>query len=146
MWKRQTDLATRLTLRGYLVLLTLAIILPVLVFAGILYVNFYNSELDRLERNLQSDARQLSLTVDRDISGLLNTLQTLTASTRITINDYEGFFEQAQHVRDMIGVNILLRERNGQQVVNTRRPWGAPLPLEPLVGDREVLETRKPFV
>jgi signal transduction histidine kinase/CheY-like chemotaxis protein len=146
MWKRQTDLATRLTLRGYLVLLTLAIILPVLVFAGILYVNFYNSELDRLERNLQSDARQLSLTVDRDIAGLLNTLQTLTASTRITINDYEGFFEQAQHVRDMIGVNILLRERNGQQVVNTRRPWGTPLPLEPLVGDREVLETRKPFV
>ena len=37
MWKRQDDLIARLTIRGYLVLLTLAIMVPVLVFAAILY-------------------------------------------------------------------------------------------------------------
>jgi len=50
MWKRQDDLIARLTIRGYLVLLTLAIMVPVLVFAAILYSGYYNSELSHRDR------------------------------------------------------------------------------------------------
>ena len=53
MWKRQDDLIARLTIRGYLVLLTLAIMVPVLVFSAILYFGYYNSELSRIETDLQ---------------------------------------------------------------------------------------------
>src|SRR5262245_18502736 len=82
MWKRQADFATRLTLRGYLVMLTLAIILPVLVFAAILYYRYYEAVQSRVDADLINDARQTALTVDRDLAGLLNILQTLTTSTR----------------------------------------------------------------
>jgi len=146
MWKRQADLATRLTMRGYLVLLTLAILLPVLVFAAILYFRYYSAEQARIESDLLNDARQLALTVDRDLAGLLNVLQTLTTSTRLAENDYAGFHQQARRVNAMIDVHILVREKSGQQVANTRLPWGAPLPFEPLAGDRQVIETRQPFV
>jgi signal transduction histidine kinase len=146
MWKRQADLATRLTMRGNLVLLTLAILLPVLVFSGILYLRYYNAEQQRIEADLLNDARQLALTVDRDLAGLLNTLQTLTTSPRLAEKDYAGFHQQADRVRAMVGLNILLRDAGGQQVVNTRLPWGTPLPFEPLADDKAALETRRPAV
>ena len=146
MWKRQDDLIARLTIRGYLVLLTLAIMVPVLVFAAILYFGYYNSELSRIETDLQNDARQLALTIDRDIAGLQYTAQTLTTATRIRDRDYAGFYAQAQRVRSFAGVNVLLRELNGQQVVNTRVEYGAPLPLEPLAGDQQALSTRRPVI
>ena len=146
MWKRQDDLIARLTIRGYLVLLTLAIMVPVLIFATILYFGYYNSELSRIETDLQSDARQLALTIDRDVAGLQYTAQTLATATRIQDRDYAGFYEQAQRVRSFAGVNVLLRELNGQQVVNTRVEYGAPLPLEPLAGDQQVLSTRRPLI
>ena len=146
MWKRQDDLIARLTIRGYLVLLTLTIMVPVLIFATILYFGYYNSELSRIETDLQSDARQLALTIDRDVAGLQYTAQTLATATRIRDRDYAGFYEQAQRVRSFAGVNVLLRELNGQQVVNTRVEYGAPLPLEPLAGDQQVLSTRRPLI
>jgi hypothetical protein len=120
--------------------------LPVLVFSAILYFRYYDAEQTRIESELLSDARQVALTVDRDTSGLLNVLQTLTTSPRLAENDYAGFYTQAQRVTAMVGVHILLRQISGQQVVNTRLALGAPLPLEPLPGDREVIETRKPFI
>ena len=146
MWKRQDDLIARLTIRGYLVLLTLAIMVPVLGFATILYFGYYNSELSRIETDLQYDARQLALTIDRDVAGLQYTAQTLATATRIRDRDYSGFYEQAQRVRSFAGVNVLLRELNGQQVVNTRVEYGAPLPLEPLAGDQQALSTRRPVI
>ena len=146
MWKRQDDLIARLTIRGYLVLLTLAIMVPVLVFAAILYSGYYNSELSRIETDLQYDARQLALTIDRDVAGLQYTAQTLATATRIRDRDYAGFYEQAQRVRSFAGVNVLLRELNGQQVVNTRVEYGTPLPLEPLAGDQQAASTRRPVI
>ena len=146
MWKRQDDLIARLTIRGYLVLLTLAVVVPILIFAAILYFGYYNSELSRIETDLQYDARQLALTVDRDVAGLQHTAQTLATATRIRDRDYAGFYEQAQRVRSFGGVNILLRELNGQQVVNTRVEYGTPLPLEPLASDQQALSTRRPVI
>ena len=147
MWKRQVDLASRLTIRGYLVLLTLAILLPVLVFSSILYFRYYNSEQARIEAELLNDARQLALTVDRDLAGLLNILQTLTTTGRLAESDFAGFYQQAQRVNAMVGVHILLRERSGQQLANTRAAWGTPLPLEPLAGRQaKSSRRRKPYV
>jgi signal transduction histidine kinase len=146
MWKRQDDLVARLTIRGYLVLLTLAILLPVLVFSAILYFSYYHAEQSRIEADLQVDARQLALTVDRDLAGLQYTAQTLATSDRIIERDYAGFYQQALRVRAIAGVNILLRETSGQQLVNTRVQWGAPLPLEPLQGDAAVIVTKRPYI
>jgi signal transduction histidine kinase len=146
MWQRQDDLVARLTIRGYLVLLTLAILLPVLIFSAILYSRYYSAEQARIETDLLNDTRQLALTVERDLVGLQNTAQTLATAVRIAERDYAGFYQQAQRVRAIAGVHILLREPDGQQLVNTRVEWGTSLPSEPLAGDAQVLETRKPYI
>ena len=114
MLTRQDDLVARLSIRGYLILLTLAILLPVLAFTAILYFRYYNAEQARIEADLENDARQVALTVDRDLAGLRDTLQTLATSDRIAEHDYAGFYHQARRVRSIAGINILLRETSGQ--------------------------------
>jgi signal transduction histidine kinase/CheY-like chemotaxis protein len=146
MWKRQDDLIARLTIRGYLVLLTLAILLPVLVFSAVVYFRYYAAEQARIEADMLNDARQLALTVERDLAGLQFTAQTLATSDRLADRDYRGFYEQARRVRNIAGVNVLLRDTSGQQLVNTRVEVGTALPLEPLAGDKDVIETRQPHV
>lgn len=116
------------------------------IFASVLFAQYYNSEVSRIEEDLQSEARKLALSVDRDLTGQQYVLQTLSIARLIANRDYEGFYNQALKIRDITGVNILLRDLSGQQLVNTRVPWGAPLPRDAVEGDNEVLTTKKPYI
>jgi signal transduction histidine kinase/CheY-like chemotaxis protein len=133
-------------MRGYLVLLVLSVLVPVLLFTGVLFARYYVLELARIEEELKTDARKLAFAIDNDLAGLQYTLQTLATSDRLGLRDYAGFYHEAVRVREFLGVHILLRDTKGQQLLNTRAPWGAQLPLEPLAGDRRVLETKSPVV
>ena len=67
-------------MRGYLLLLVFSVAIPAAVFAAILLQRYYNSEVARIDQQLLNNARQLALTVDRDLAGLQATLQTLALS------------------------------------------------------------------
>ena len=132
----------RLFIRGYLILLVICVMVPVLLFAGIVFARYYISEQTRLEEDLRDDARQLALAIDRDLAGLQSTLETLGTSQRLLDGDYAGFYQQALRVRDLLGVNVLARNLDGQQLANTRVPFGTPLPRDSVPGDDEVVKTR----
>ncbi|MDB5599902.1 MAG: integral rane sensor hybrid histidine kinase [Xanthobacteraceae bacterium] len=135
-----------LSIRGYLILFVLAVVLPTAVFAGVLFARYYQSAVESIEVELQNDARQLALTIDRDLAGLTGTLQTLTVSSFLPVRNYEAFHEQATRVKSYIGVDLLLRDPAGQQLVNTRVPYGTALPLQPQPDDPRVLATKRPVV
>src|SRR6185295_17632230 len=117
-------------MRGYLALIVIAILAPVLLFAAILFTRYYHRELSSIDEDLMNNARELSLTIDREIQGQLYTLQTLSISQPLKNRDFETFYQQALAVRRFTGVDVLLRDRNNQQLMNTRLPWGTPLPRE----------------
>lgn len=135
-----------LSVRGYLFGMVIAILLPVLLFAALLFWRYYDSELTRIEQDLQNDARELALIVDRDLQGQLLVLETLVTSGSITNNDYVRLYQHAARIRDFAGVNILLRDKTGQQLINTRVPWGTALPRDPAEGDDEVVKSKKPYI
>jgi hypothetical protein len=110
--------------------MVVSILLPVLLFAAILFWRYYDSEIVRIEQELQKNARELSLILDRDLEGELFTLETLSTSVALTNHDFQRFYEQASKVKTFSGVDILLRDRTGQQLINTRLPWGSPLPRD----------------
>ena len=133
-------------MRGYLVLIVISILGPVLLFAGILFSRYYFSEIARIEEDLKGSARELALSIDRDLQGQLYILQALSIARLITNRDFEGFYQQASKLREFTGVDVLLRDRKKQQLVNTRVPWGTPLPIEEVPGDDEVLATKRPYI
>src|SRR5215831_4903700 len=135
-----------ISLRGYLGLIVISILAPVLLFAGILFSRYYATELASIEEQLRNNARELALGIDRDLQGQLYTLQALSVAQTIRNRDFEAFYQQAARVRDLTGFDILMRDRSGQQLLNTRVPWGTPLPVEAVPGDAEVIATKKPFI
>jgi signal transduction histidine kinase/CheY-like chemotaxis protein len=146
MGKGGESVRRRLSMRGYLVLLVLSVLIPVLLFTGVLFARYYVLELARIEEGLKNDARKLAFAIDNDLAGLQYTLQTLATSDRLVTRDLEGFYQEAARVREFLGVHVLLRDLNGQQLLNTRLPWGEALPRDPLAGDQRVIETKSPVV
>jgi signal transduction histidine kinase len=147
--KRSAVAAARsgLALRTYLVLLVVSVLVPILVFAGVVFARYYDSELSRIELGMLDDARRLALTIDQDHRGLTATLQTFAISRLIPSEDYQEAYRRASKIRDITGVNILVRDANTDaQMLNTRVSFGTPLPTERVEGDDEVRRTKRPYV
>ena len=136
-----------LALRTYLVLLVVSVLVPILVFAGVVFARYYDSELSRIEVGMLDDARRLALTIDQDHRGLMATLQTFAISRLIPSEDYREAYRRASKIRDITGANILVRDANtGSQVLNTRVSFGTPLPTDTVEGDDEVRRTKQPYI
>lgn len=122
----------------YLVALVVALIGPGLLFTAILLMRYASAERARFEQDARENVRGISLSLDRDVAGLVSVLQTLATSPRLREGDFSAFDAQARLVRNSIDLDVLLRRPNGQEVVNTGVPRGAPLPVAPLPIDHEL--------
>lgn len=122
----------------YLIMLVIALIGPGLIFTAILLARYAATERARFEQDARENVRGISLAIDRDIAGLVAGLQTLATSPRLRNGEFESFDAQARLVRDTIGLEIILRKPDGQQVVNTGLQPGSPLPITPLPFDDEI--------
>jgi len=133
-------------MRGYLLLLVFSVAVPAALFAAILLQRYYNSEVARIDQELLNNAHQLAQTVDRDLAGLQAIMHTLALSHSLAVGDHEAFYQQAVQVRDYVGGHVTLRNPAGQHLVNTRVPFGTPLPDEHLPGDEAVHAHHRPVV
>ena len=131
---------------AYIAALALALIVPALVFSGLVTERWVSSEearLGMLAREANSDA---ATQVERYLTGQIAMLQALATSPALETRDFERFDRQARDVLDLQGIHIVLRDRTGQQRINTRLPWGSALPRSEVDADRAVLRTKQPYV
>ncbi len=127
-------------------LLFVALLVPVLAFAGLLAQRYAAAERARFEQEAAETASRIAALIDRDLAGLETGLLALSTSARLRSGDYAGFHQQAGEVRDFIGEHVVLRDLAGQQLVNTRVAWGTPLPRTVLDPDAEATATKRPVV
>lgn len=121
-------------------MLCAAIIVPALSLAALLAWSYSRSEQTRIEERVVGLAREVRVAMDRDLQGLLGAMQVLSLSQALSAHDFETFDSQAREVYRQLGVNVVLRNRASQQLVNTRVPRGAPLPSNvDIEADQEVL-------
>ena len=137
----------RLPVRLLLMSLAAALALPGLVFSAVLLGRFAGSERARYAAEAQADAKRAADALDRELAGLQAALQALATSPALAQGDLHAFHEQARAVAASMGQNFVLSDPQGQQLVNTRRPFGAVLPryADP-ESYRRTLETRRPTV
>ena len=127
-------------------LLFIAVLVPVLAFAGLLAQRYAAAERARFEQEAAETASRVAALIDRDLAGLRTALLTLSTSARLRSGDHAGFYQQAGEVRGFIGEHVVLRDLAGQQLVNTRVEWGTTLPKTVLDPDAEVIATKQPVV
>ncbi|WP_288381106.1 ATP-binding protein [uncultured Massilia sp.] len=127
-----TSIARR-PLRAYLLWLVLATLLPGVIGASLLFVNEYQKGRAQVERKTLQTVRALVLNVENRLNKAQAVGQTLTVLDAIEARDFARVHQQAREALSLAGggMVMVLRDREGQQLVNTAVEWGTPLPREP---------------
>lgn len=136
------------SIRSKLAWLVIACMAPAFMVAAALVYVYYENEQSRIVRDSSASVVALTFAVDREFISLETTLITLATSPNLTSRQMAAFDQQARDiVKDSRIENLILADLSGQQLINTRRPAGDPLPM---VGDpeliRTVMKTRKPVI
>lgn len=134
-------------LRSRLVLLVLATLLPLVLFAAILILLFAHEERRTTERGMRDTARALALAMDREVDELRTALKILAMSRPLAAGDLAGFYQQCLEVLPLLPPDawLTLSDRRGQMLFNTRVPYGTPLPIKAALDVvREVVTTGRP--
>jgi signal transduction histidine kinase len=144
----QTKTAPLRTIHFWLNCLVVVCVLPAIIVTTFIIVRYFNQERAGLERDLVGTARALCQAVDAELNGVRSALLVLAKSPYLATGDLARFFSEAQPVVAAINVdNIVLSDVTGQQLINTLKPFGTPLPFH---GGREqlrrALETGQPVI
>lgn len=136
-----------LSLRLRLVYLVAGTALPLIIFsAAIVYLNF-RADRQNAGARLIEIARSMMIAVDRELEGRIAALEVLSQSRALADDDLVGFRERAAVflARQPARANVVLIDRNGQQLLNMLAPPGQPLPKIAADLDK-VLQTGRPRV
>lgn len=137
-----------LTIRTHLVLMATVILLPVVIFSAIALQQLRDGEREAALRGLQETARATALTVDRELARSVAALEQLGRSVHLESGDLQEFYKQAAVLNKQATSWTVLLNENGQQLINTARPFGAELPSSPGPNARlaqQVIATDKPL-
>jgi hypothetical protein len=118
-----------LSLRARVMLLAVAGIVPMLAFSlGNQYLQYREAVANAGNQALEL-ARSLSVVVDQELHARIVALQVFSASRAVQDNDLVTFRARAETVvaQQFPGSNVILLRQDGQQLMNTILPPGAPL-------------------
>ncbi|WP_375460407.1 EAL domain-containing protein [uncultured Enterovirga sp.] len=131
----------------YVLLLAAAMTVPPLVLAAVTTTRWVTAERARLQTATRETTERALSHVDRFLAGKVAMLQALATSPAIEAADFERLDAQSRELLDLQGLNIVMRKPDGQQIINTRVPWGTPLPRVPnYSADQVVLTTNRPMI
>ncbi len=136
-----------MSIRARLLLLVLGVAVPALTLVGAAVYSAFQSERRIVELHLRETTRALALAVDRELGKAEAALRVLSHSHYLAAGDLAAFHQQARAALGEADQWIVLTDASGQQLVNTRSDYGAPLPQSSAVEFvRRVAETRQSAV
>src|SRR5580658_10373687 len=117
------------TIRWTLVDIVLACILPGWIGIAVLILGMHKVLEYRISQGAVISAQTLVLAVDRELATVQGALEVLAVSSALTSNDLNQFHQEAAEVSKRFPLNtIVLSDKSGQQLINTRFPFGTKLP------------------
>jgi two-component system, sensor histidine kinase and response regulator len=136
------------TIRFWLTCLVIGCVLPATLGSALLFTISYQQQRVILERNAIATARALMQATDAELFGVQAALQVLAASKLLALGDLAGFYQQANEALPNMGGNyIVVADSSGQQLLNTLKPFGDPLPRASILDKAQrVFETGKPAI
>jgi two-component sensor histidine kinase len=115
------------SIRSYLIAMVCAIALPVLAFVALLLAQLQFDERVALERRTEREAQLLATSVSRVLQEMSTTLRLLITSPELDAGDLEAFHNRAQAALQDGPLYVILVDEDGQQLLNTRVPYGTDL-------------------
>jgi PAS domain S-box-containing protein len=118
------------SIRTHLLVLVAAFGLPLFAFSATVLVAFHNEQRAIVESRLVERARSLSFSVDRELLAVMRALEVLATSGALEQGDLAQFHEEAaQAIKAHEEWDVIsLVDAAGKMVINTRVPYGTPIP------------------
>jgi signal transduction histidine kinase/ActR/RegA family two-component response regulator len=118
-------------IRAYLYLMAVAILVPVILFAGFALHLLDEAGTEAALARVAQSAQQVALLVDDELSDASAALRVLAASPTLARADLDAFFEEAKRAPEGPASWTVLLDEQGAVLLNTQAPPGAPLPAGP---------------
>jgi PAS domain S-box-containing protein len=137
------------SLGTYLRRLTLGTLMPLIVFSALATLALVEQQRDTLQRGAQARVLALSTAVDAELRNSIGALRTLATAASLEAGNLQSFHQRASRVaaEHPEWLTLTLLQPSGQQLLNTRRPFGEPLPVSPDPASvAEVVRTRAPAI
>jgi len=134
------------SIQAQLLLYGLALLLPALIFSGLMIIRSAAFERAAMEREIRDVVRSVAIAIDRELSATTTTLKALASSPSLSEGDLKAFYGQAMAAQEVSGDHFFLTSRSGKQLANTRAAWGSELPAVSANDWKEIVETGKPKV
>src|SRR6185436_9645244 len=115
-------------IRSRLLLLVLAALIPALLVSALGVAYIYREEQNFSRASVVEASRALALALERDMGRRRSILRTLSLSPALHSGQLPRFYGFAAAVAKENGGAIILSDLQGKQLLNTRLPFGAPLP------------------
>lgn len=111
----------------YLVALVAVVALPLLIFVGFLMIELEANEREVLAADTAEDAQLIARSIDRELQDMATTLRLLSTSPELENGDLRSFHNRTEAIMQSNSLYVLVVDRDGQQKLNTRVPFGTPL-------------------
>jgi signal transduction histidine kinase/ActR/RegA family two-component response regulator len=137
------------SVRTFLTWLVIACLSPAVVGALFLFIHLYREALAQQERQVLQTTRALVQAVDNHLLRGKALAQALSTADSLKEGDFARFHQRAREAVALsgLGTNIVLRNRAGEQLLNTAIDFGEPLPAALFPEQvRGVFETGRPTV
>ena len=110
--------------------LVLTCLVPGLVGVGVLIERMYRDAREQTEKDTIRIARAMTLAVDAELAKAQSVAVALATSSLLSAADLPAFHARAAALlrNEDIGANVVLSDASGQQLLNTLRLIGEPLP------------------
>ncbi|WP_297515097.1 sensor histidine kinase [uncultured Caulobacter sp.] len=116
------------SVRGRLILLTVSLMAPALLSMGFLLAQADRESRGQLYQQMVTTARALSGAVDRQAAVGVSVAETLATDQALINGDWAAFHARALRAVEGRHGWVVVADADGQQILNTLRPYGAPLP------------------
>jgi two-component sensor histidine kinase len=117
----------RASIGFFMVAMVCAIALPMLAFVALLLAQLQINERSALESRTEREAQSLASGINRTLQEMSTTLKLLVTSPELDSGDLRAFHNRAQAALRAGSLFVILVDEDGQQLLNTRVPYGADL-------------------
>ncbi len=112
---------------AYLVAMAILATLPLLGFVIFLLYELERSEYEALRQEAAQDAQTISRNFERKLEDMSTTLRLLSGAAELAAGDLGAFHQRTASSLGAGSLYVLLVDADGNQMLNTRVPYGSPL-------------------
>ena len=137
-----------LTIRVQLNCLVVLSVLPFWLVSGFLVYQAYSAKHDQVSASMLNTARLSATVVDKELTNIQAGLQGLGTSPAFAAGDFKTVHRQILLLlKSYPSAHIIVADATGQQLVNSFRPFGTPLPKRKTPETvRRIFEKGRPVV